>query len=290
MSRLIIGSHVDLASPEFLLGSVKKSISYDANAFMIYTGAPQNSFRRPISDFKVKEAHDLMASNNIEKKNIIVHAPYIINLGNSVNEELYQMSKRVLAIELERVAAMGFKTLVLHPGSHVKMGSEVAIKRIIDGINDILDHDQSDVVIALETMAGKGSEIGSTFEEIAEIIDGIHKKERIGVCLDTCHMFDSGISIANADDLVDKIDKTIGLKYIKVLHINDSKNAFSSHKDRHENIGYGNIGFDTLLNIVHHEAFTEIPKILETPYVNEKAPYSFEIKMLRNKAFDSTLK
>lgn len=287
--ELIIGSHVNMNAPEFLLGSVKQSLEYKANTFMCYTGAPQNSVRTPVSKLKVKEAHELMKKNNIAIENVIVHAPYLINLAN-LDEEKYQFSVRMLLDEIKRVEQMGFKYLVLHPGSHLKEGFEKCLPNVIKGLNYVLEN-SNNVMILLETMSGKGSEIGKTFEEIKDILNGISKQDRIGVCLDTCHIFDGGYDIINNLEMtLNHFDSIIGLNRIKVVHINDTKNILNSHKDRHENIGFGQIGFNTLLNVIYNEKLSHTIKILETPWVEQKAPYKLEIEMIRNKKFNPNLK
>ena len=283
--EILIGSHVSMSGPEYYLGSVKEAISYGSTTFMFYTGAPQNSFRKPTSELRIAEARELIKQSGFDESKIIVHAPYIINIGNSQNSELYEISKRNLTQELRRVKDFGLSILVLHPGSHVKTGIENGLNSIINALNEIFENDGTDVKIALETMAGKGSELGANFNEIKSIIDGVNKKERIGVCLDTCHISDEGVDVSKVDDVLDEFDKIIGLDKLLCIHINDSKNPRESHKDRHENIGYGYIGFETINNFVHNPRLSNIPKILETPYVNGKAPYKKEIEMLKNSTF-----
>lgn len=283
--EILIGSHVSMSGPEYYLGSVKEAISYGSTTFMFYTGAPQNSIRKPTSELRIAEARELIKQSGFDESKIIVHAPYIINIGNSQNSELYEISKRNLTQELRRVKDFGLSILVLHPGSHVKTGIENGLNSIINALNEIFENDGTDVKIALETMAGKGSELGANFNEIKSIIDGVNKKERIGVCLDTCHISDEGVDVSKVDDVLDEFDKIIGLDKLLCIHINDSKNPRESHKDRHENIGYGYIGFETVNNFVHNPRLSNIPKILETPYVNGKAPYKKEIEMLKNSTF-----
>ena len=283
--EILIGSHVSMSGPEYYLGSVKEAISYGSTTFMFYTGAPQNSIRKPTSELLIAEARELIKQSGFDESKIIVHAPYIINIGNSQNSELYEISKRNLTQELRRVKDFGLSILVLHPGSHVKTGIENGLNSIINALNEIFENDGTDVKIALETMAGKGSELGANFNEIKSIIDGVNKKERIGVCLDTCHISDEGVDVSKVDDVLDEFDKIIGLDKLLCIHINDSKNPRESHKDRHENIGYGYIGFETINNFVHNPRLSNIPKILETPYVNGKAPYKKEIEMLKNSTF-----
>ena len=284
---MIIGSHVSFKKDTQLVGSVKEALSYGSTTFMFYTGAPQNANRMPIDDKLTKEAKELMIENNIDINNVVVHAPYIINLASS-NDFAVDFLKQ----ELKRVEQLGMNKLVLHPGSSVKLSKEEGIKNIIDNLNKI---GKSNVLILLETMAGKGTELGKTFEEIKEIIDGVNYK--LGVCLDTCHINDAGYDLNDFDKVLDLFDQKIGLDYLKCIHINDSKNVINAHKDRHENIGYGTIGFDNLINIIYHDKLKNIPKILETPYVsiddNSKErmypPYKFEIEMILNKKFNNNL-
>lgn len=281
---LIIGSHVGFNKDKQLLGSLEEALSYKANTFMFYTGAPQNTKRVEINDDLTQKAILKMKENNIDINNIIVHAPYIINLANNTEDDKYDFSIRFLIEEIKRCESLKIKYLVLHPGSHVGLGVDVGIKNIIFALNKVLENDNS-VTILLETMAGKGTEVGSNFLELKKIIDGINRKELIGVCMDTCHMNDSGLDLTNFDNILDLFDKEIGLSYLKCIHINDSKNIIGSRKDRHENIGYGTIGFSNLINIIYNERIINIPHILETPYVGEIAPYKEEIEMIRKKEF-----
>ena len=281
---LIIGSHVGFNKDKQLLGSLEEALSYNANTFMFYTGAPQNTKRVEINDDLTKKAILKMKENNIDINNIIVHAPYIINLANNKEDDKYDFSIRFLIEEIKRCESLKIKYLVLHPGSHVGLGVDIGIKNIIFALNKVLENNNS-VTILLETMAGKGTEIGSNFLELKKIIDGINKKELIGVCMDTCHMNDSGLDLSNFNNILDLFDKEIGLSYLKCIHINDSKNIIASRKDRHENIGYGTIGFSNLINIIYNERIINIPHILETPYVGEYAPYKEEIEMIRKKEY-----
>ena len=280
---LIIGSHVGYKKDSGLVGSVKEALSYKANTFMFYTGAPQNTVRSSIDLNNVKEAYKLMEENNINKNNVIVHAPYIINLANG-DESKFNFSCNFLSEELKRVNTFGMKYLVLHPGSHVGLGVDEGISNIVKALNLVLSKDDSNVMILLETMAGKGSEVGRTFEELKRIIDGVSRKERIGVCLDTCHLNDAGYDLNNFDDVLDEFDKLIGIDKIKCIHINDSKNTLDSHKDRHENIGRGTIGLDTLIKVINNPKLKDVPKILETPYIDGIAPYKEEIELIRKES------
>lgn len=285
---LLIGSHVGFKKDSQLLGSLKEALSYGANTFMFYTGAPQNTSRYPIDDSLTLEAISLMHERKIDYSKVIVHAPYIINLANDKDEDKFNFSVRFLQEEVERCSLLGIKYMVLHPGSHVGVGVENGIDNIAKGLNMILGNHS--VTILLETMAGKGSEIGSKLEEMKAIIDKVKDKEHIGVCLDTCHLSDAGYDISDFDSFLDMFDSVIGIDKVHCVHVNDSKNEAGSHKDRHENLGFGKIGFDNLIKIIYNERLSDIPKILETPYVNrEFAPYKYEIEMIRNKKFDSAL-
>ena len=275
-----------------LLGASEEALSYGANTFMIYTGAPQNTRRKSIQELNIIEGLEHMKANGMS--NIVVHAPYIINLGNTTKPETFQLGVDFLQSEIERTAHLEAKQIVLHPGAHVGAGVDAGIAKIVEGLNEVLTQDYP-VQIALETMAGKGSEIGRNFEELARIIDGVTNNERLSICLDTCHIHDAGYDIVNDfDGVLNEFDKVIGLDRLKVLHINDSKNVRGAGKDRHENIGFGEIGFDALKYIVHHPQLIHLPKILETPFIgsdakNKQAPYKFEIEMLRNGQFTPDL-
>ena len=289
---LKIGSHVSMSGKKMLLAASEEAISYGSNTFMIYTGAPQNTRRKKIEDLNIEVGRKHMEENGINE--IIVHAPYIINIGNAANPATFELGVNFLRTEIDRTEAIGASQIVLHPGSHVKEGAEVGIKKIIEGLNEVLTGDEK-VQIALETMAGKGSECGRSFEEIAMIMDGVKHNDKLSVCFDTCHTHDAGYNIVeDFDGVLAEFDRTVGIDRIKVLHINDSKNARGAHKDRHENIGFGHIGFNALNYVVHHPQLMEIPKILETPYVgedknNKKPPYKHEIEMFRNQQFNENL-
>ena len=280
---MILGSHVSYKKDTQLVGSVKEALGYGANTFMFYTGAPQNTTRYDINNEKTKEAIELLKENNIDINNIIVHAPYIVNMASD-NEFAVDFLKQ----EIKRVESLGMTKLVLHPGNSVKLTREEGINNIINNLNKV---GRSNVIICLETMAGKGTELGVTFEELKQIIDGVDYE--LGVCLDTCHVNDAGYDIKDFDKVLDEFDNIIGLKYLKCIHINDSKNDLGTHKDRHENIGYGTLGFDNIINILYNEKIKDVPKILETPYVKSDKdsypPYKFEIDMILNKKFNENL-
>ncbi|MGJ1011386.1 MULTISPECIES: deoxyribonuclease IV [Enterococcus] len=289
---MLIGSHVSMSGKKMLLGAAEEAASYQATTFMIYTGAPQNTRRKPIEEMQIAAGQDFMTEKGIS--NIVVHAPYIINLGNTIKPENFGFAVSFLQEEIQRAQALGATQITLHPGAHVGAGPEAGIKQIIKGLNEVLEKNQT-AQIALETMAGKGTEIGRSFEELAAIIDGVTLNEKLSVTLDTCHTNDAGYNVKeDFDGVLNEFDKIIGLDRLKVIHVNDSKNPQGSHKDRHANIGFGTIGFEALNKIVHHEQLSALPKILETPYVgedkkNKKAPYGYEIAMLREMTFDPEL-
>ena len=287
---MLIGSHVSMSGKDMLLGSAKEAFSYGANVMMVYTGAPQNTRRKPIEELNAEIGKKFMAENGI--KEVVVHAPYIINLANTTKEGYIDFAIDFLKEELRRAEAVGATQVVLHPGSHVGAGVDVGLNQIIYGLNQVITKDQT-VQIALETMAGKGTELARTFEELARIIDGVTYNEHLSVTFDTCHVHDAGYDIKNdLSGVLTQFDKTVGLDRIKVLHINDSKNPVGAHKDRHENFGFGEIGFDALMNVIQVPEFKNLPKILETPWIKvadkvQIAPYKKEIEMIRSGKFDS---
>lgn len=265
METIKLGSHVGMAGKEMFLASVKEAEAYGANVLMLYTGAPQNTKRKDIRDLNIDAGWEYAKQAGIEE--IIVHAPYIINLANTVKPEIFELATEFLEKEIHRTAAMRSRILVLHPGSHLNMGADVGIAQVIKGLNLVLDENDDDVYIALETMAGKGSELGRTFEELKMIYDGVNKRNRLRVCFDTCHVSDAGYDlVSDYEGVLQRFDEVIGLEQIAVMHINDSMNPCGAHKDRHANIGEGYIGFETLQRLVHDERFMAIPKILETPW------------------------
>lgn len=293
--NLIIGSHVSFTKSSQLLGSVEEALSYGANTFMFYTGAPQNTRREVIDTNLTIRAYNLMKSHNIDSKNVVVHAPYIINLANKNNTDNFSFAISFLKQEILRCEELGISKIIIHPGSHVGAGIENGISNIIAALNEVIDEHQS-VYICLETMSGKGSECGSTLEEIKQIIEGVKYNDKLLVCLDTCHLHDSGYDISKFDDIIREFDNLIGLKKLGCIHINDSKNEQGEKKDRHENIGLGKIEFDNLLKVIYHPMLEGVPKILETPYVTEDGgkdkvypPFKWEIKMIKEKQFDDHL-
>ena len=286
---LYIGSHVSFTKDKQLLGSVEESLGYGSNTFMFYTGAPQNTVRMPIDDSLTVRALELMKENSIDISNVVVHAPYIVNLANPLNMDF---GVSFLKQEISRCERLGITKLVLHPGSHVGNGVEVGLNAICEALNRVLDKDTS-VTINLEMMAGKGSELGTTFEQMRYILDSIKYSDKVMICFDTCHMNDSGYDMSNFDKILDDFDRIIGINKIGCIHINDSKNGRYAHKDRHENIGFGTLGFDNIINIIYNKRIESIPKILETPWIKDDKdsypPYKFEIEMIRNKKFDNEL-
>ena len=284
---LKIGSHVSFKKDTQLLGSLEESLSYGSNTFMFYTGAPQNTNRAEINKEITEKAKALMKENNIDINDVVIHAPYIINLANG-EESKYNFSINFLKQECKRCEELGINKLILHPGSHVGQGKETGLNNIINALNEILPTTKT--TILLETMAGKGTELGTTVEELNQIITNVKEKDKIGICLDTCHLSDSGYNVSEFDKVLEEFEKYNLLKKIKCIHVNDSKNIQGSHKDRHENIGYGEIGFNSLINIIYNKKLENIPKILETPYIEGFPPYKYEIEMIRNKKFDKNLK
>lgn len=279
-----IGSHVSMSGKEMFLASAKEAVSYGATTLMVYTGAPQNTRRKPVEELNIENGWAYLKENGIEE--IVVHAPYIINIGNTLKPETYNLGVSFLKEEIRRAEAMGARQIVLHSGAHVGAGEEAAIKQIIKGLNEVLTKEQT-VQIALETMSGKGSECGKTFEELKMIFDGVELNEKLSVCMDTCHIHDAGYDIVNDyEGVLKHFDEVLGLDKIKVLHINDSKNACGAAKDRHESIGEGFIGLETLKAFCKDKRFKDVPKILETPLVvneegKKEAIYEKEIALLK---------
>lgn len=292
-----IGCHVGNSGPLMLAGSIKEALEYGANCFMVYLGPPQNTIRKPIESMNASLMAEIAGENNISLEDVIIHAPYIVNLARK-DPEKFDFAVRFIASEVNGVHNIGCKYLVLHPGSAVDSEREEALNQVAKGINEIIKlTPNARTVIAIETMAGKGNEVGRSFEEIKYIIDNVENKKRVGVCLDTCHINDGGYDLVNNYELViEEFDNIIGLEYLKVIHVNDSKNPLASHKDRHENIGFGSLGFDTIMKVFNDERFVNIPKILETPYVasmdnkNNYPPYKHEIAMIKSGVFDPNLK
>lgn len=281
-----LGSHIGLSAPDYFLGAAQEALSYEETAFMFYTGAPQNTKRKPVEEMKIVQGKELLKSHGILLSSLVVHAPYIINLGNKDKPETYELGKSFLLSELKRTAAFGANKLVLHPGAHLGHGEDFGLESLKDALIDVLSQDDSGVTICLETMAGKGSEIGVGFEFFARLFAQLPDTSRLGVCLDTCHIHDAGIDITSPSKVLDDFDRIIGLDKLKVIHLNDSKNPCGARKDRHENLGYGCIGFDVLNAFAHEPRLDEVPIILETPWVEEKPPYKKEVSLLVKGSFE----
>ena len=279
---MILGCHCGMSGTEMMLGSVKEALSYNATALMIYTGAPQNTIRKALKELHIEEALKLMDEYKIDRNHLIIHAPYIINPATT-DLEKRKFCIDFLTQEVKRSYAMGSKVIVLHPGNALGLPVEEAINNICSVVNQIIENTkETDVIIAFETMAGKGTEVGRTFYEVKALLDGIYNQERVGVCIDSCHMFDSGYDLVNDyENVIKLLDEVIGIERVKVIHLNDSKNPLASHKDRHANLGEGYLGFETLHRLCHDVRFASIPKILETPYIDGVAPYKEEIARLR---------
>ncbi len=276
---MIIGSHVQMKADQYLEGAVLEALSYGANALMLYTGAPQNTRRVDINKMHITGAHELLKTHDIPLDRMIVHAPYIINPANSVKPEVGELAVSFLEQEAIRTKAIGAKYMVLHPGSYTTTDLQTGISTTIEHLNETQIPD--DIVICLETMAGKGSEIGYQFEQLEQILSNLKQKDNYGICLDTCHISDAGYDVSDFDSVLDEFDHVIGLKHLHVIHLNDSKNPRGARKDRHENIGKGTIGLETLKAIAHNPRISHIPKILETPYIDGKPPYKEEIQLLQ---------
>ena len=281
---LYIGSHVSFNKDTQLIGVVQTAIENDANVFMFYTGSNQSTLRFPIDKSLTDKAHQIMLEHNIDREKCIIHAPFIINLANNSDERKYQFYIDFLKQEIDRCIALGINNLVLHPGSHVKVAKEEALLSVSNGLNEALKENQN-IKILIEFMSGKGTEVGSTIDELKTILENVIYKDKVYICLDTCHINDAGYDLNNFDEFLNEFDQKIGIDKIKCIHINDSKNNLGAHKDRHENIGYGTIGFQTLINIIYNKRLNGVPKILETPFINNQSPYKTEIKIIREKKF-----
>ena len=281
---LYIGSHVSFNKDTQLIGVVQTAIENDANVFMFYTGSNQSTLRFPIDKNLTDKAHQIMLEHNIDREKCIIHAPFIINLANNSDERKYQFYIDFLKQEIDRCIALGINNLVLHPGSHVKVAKEEALLSVSNGLNEALKENQN-IKILIEFMSGKGTEVGSTIDELKTILENVIYKDKVYICLDTCHINDAGYDLNNFDEFLNEFDQKIGIDKIKCIHINDSKNNLGTHKDRHENIGYGTIGFQTLINIIYNKRLEDVPKILETPFINDQSPYKTEIKIIREKKF-----
>ncbi|ATZ18020.1 deoxyribonuclease IV [Mesoplasma melaleucae] len=293
MKKPILGSHVGMSKAnkhgEYLIGSVKEAISYHANTLMIYTGPPQNANRTATEKLHIEEFNQLLSENSINKDHLVVHAPYIINISNPVNQTTWDFGVDFLKQEIQRCEDIEIKILVLHPGARLKGDYTDALNALVKGLDQVAST-QKNVIIALETMAGKGTEIGLSLNDFKYVLDHVKQPAKVAVCLDTCHMHDAGYDFNDWAAIKTEINNTIGKDKIICFHLNDSKNPLLAHKDRHENIGYGYIGFNNLLNVLWDEEYIDVPKVLETPYVEDKPPYKEEIENLFNKTFSKKVK
>lgn len=293
MSEFLIGSHVSMKGKPMFLGSAQEAAQYGENVFMIYTGAPQNTRRKPIEELNIPAGQAFMADHN--QRAVVIHAPYVVNLGNTLKPQNFGFAVAFLTAEIKRAAALGATQIVLHPGAHVGAGPDAAIAQIAKGLDEILAAADEPVQIALETMAGKGTEVGRSFEELAAIMDATGANDRLSVCFDTCHTSDAGYDIAtDFDGVLNEFDHIISVDRLKVIHLNDSKNPQGSHKDRHTNIGLGTLGFDVLNSIAHHPQLTAVPKIMETPVIGPDRkhgvnPHGYEVAMLKAQRFNPDL-
>ncbi|MCI1283569.1 MAG: deoxyribonuclease IV [Lacticaseibacillus songhuajiangensis] len=280
---MLIGANVSMSGKGMFPGAVAQAVSYKATSLQFYTGAPQNTRRKDVSEMRIPEGLDAMAAGGLS--HLVIHAPYIVNLGNTTKPGNYDFAVQFMREEVARADALHAYTMPFHPGAHVGAGADAAIAQIARGLNVILSADQT-VTIALETMAGKGTEVGRSFEELAAIIDQVELQDKIRVTMDTCHMNDAGYNVRDDfDGVLNEFDHMVGLDKLSIIHINDSKNERGAGKDRHANIGAGTIGFDALYAIANHPQLTAIPKILETPFVGPDkkhmhAPYGVEIGWL----------
>ena len=271
---LNIGCHLSTTKGYENMG--KEAIKIGANTFQYFTRNPIGGKAKDIDEKDILALRKLMEENKFAK--ILAHAPYTLN-GCSADESTRQFATEMMADDLERLKYLPTSLYNFHPGSHVKQGVDVGINYIVEMLNKVLKPEHTTIVL-LETMAGKGTEVGRTFEEIAEIISRVELKEKMGVCLDTCHVYDAGYDIVNdLDGVLEEFDRIIGLDRLHAIHLNDSKNPFNSHKDRHEKIGEGEIGFEAIKKIINHPKLKNIPFFLETP--NELDGYAKEIEMLR---------
>ena len=272
---LNIGCHLSTTKGYENMG--KEAIKIGANTFQYFTRNPRGGKAKDIDEKDILALRKLMEENKFAK--ILAHAPYTLN-GCSADESTRQFATEMMADDLERLKYLPTSLYNFHPGSHVKQGVDVGINYIVEMLNKVLKPEHTTIVL-LETMAGKGTEVGRTFEEIAEIISRVELKEKMGVCLDTCHVYDAGYDIVNdLDGVLEEFDRIIGLDRLHAIHLNDSKNPFNSHKDRHEKIGEGEIGFEAIKKIINHPKLKNIPFFLETP--NELDGYAKEIELLKS--------
>lgn len=275
MSKFVIGAHQSFAKG--FENMAKDALLIESNTFQFFMRNPRGARAKAFDEKDADKLKTLINENNFGK--ILCHAPYTLN-PCSAKESVRELAYEVMEDDLKRMEYFPNNLYNFHPGSHVGQGVEIATEMIVKLLNTVIKEEQTTTVL-LETMAGKGTEVGRTFEEIANIIEKVNLKEKMGVCLDTCHIYDAGYDIVNdLDNVLDTFDKIIGLNYLKAIHLNDSKNHFKSHKDRHEKIGQGSIGLDTFEKIINHEKLRHLPFYLETP--NDLDGYKEEITILKS--------
>lgn len=269
-----IGAHLSINKGFENIGL--EALSIDANTFQFFPRSPRGGSAKPLDPIDISKLKELMENTDINV--ILAHAPYIINLA-SKSEKTRNNAYEIFEDDLKRLDQLPNNMYNFHPGSHVGQGVEKGVELISDSLNKLIREDMKTIVL-LETMAGKGTEIGRKFEELQSIIENVELEDRLGVCLDTCHVYDAGYDIKNdLDNVIDEFDSVIGLDRLKAIHLNDSKFGLNSHKDRHEKIGHGELGLDAIVEIINHEKFRNLPFFLETP--NDVSGYHEEIKLLR---------
>ena len=269
-----IGCH--LSSSKGYLNMAETAVSINANTFQFFTRNPRGGAAKPIDENDIKAFLEYSKEHGIEK--ILAHAPYTLN-ACAADPSIRDFARNTMADDIRRMEYTPNQLYNFHPGSHVKQGADVGIQLICEHLNEVLYPEMTTTVL-LETMSGKGSEVGRSFEEIRQIIDRTELSDKLGVCLDTCHVYDAGYDVVNnLDDVLDEFDRIIGVDRLKAIHINDSKNPFESHKDRHEVIGGGFIGIEAFERIINHKSLRNLPFFLETP--NELDGYQKEIEVLR---------
>lgn len=270
---LNIGCHLSISKGYEYMG--KEALKINANTFQFFTRNPRGGKIKELNKEDIDKLLKIMQENNFAK--ILAHAPYTMNLCSD-KEDIREFAKNMMKEDLERMEYLPGNMYNFHPGSHVGQGVEKGIEYIVKALNEVLTEEQNTIVL-LETMAGKGTEIGRSFEELKTIMDKVKLKDKLGICLDTCHINDAGYDVSNIDKVLEEFDKIIGLKYLKAIHLNDSMNERGSHKDRHQKIGEGTIGIKNIEKIINNPILKKLPFYLETP--NDLDGYAKEIELLR---------
>ena len=272
---LVIGPHISISKG--FAKAAQIAVDMDANTFQFFTRNPRGGNAKAFDDKDIAKFQKIREENNFGP--LLAHAPYTMNLGG-VKDDVYEFARRVIKEDIERMNSLGIEYMCFHPGSHVGGGIDFGIERIIKGLNEGISGDES-LTILLETMSGKGTEIGYEFEQLRRIIDGVEHKERIGICLDTCHIFSAGYDIVNKlEEVLEDFDRIIGLDKLKAIHLNDSLMPFGAKKDRHAPLGEGEIGLNAIISILTHPKLKDLPFFLETPFDEEG--HKREIKMIRD--------